>query len=165
MSWGENMEILYYQSWFRYKKIPRNPLEEEVAQQYHGKGKPYVAVVSEGGSITHVIEVGKTSVHVLFMDLQGDNYLSYDFQRKNEDDVFLSAAYYYEYEVHEMVENIMFSFHENGELIMAKWDSKTGNLEESEAMVDVACNWDKYPEFGEYSRLLQEERERINATD
>ncbi len=153
------MEQLYYKSWFRSKNLPQNLLQEEVARQYHMKGKPYVVVVSEDGNITHVIEIRENSVCVNFMNVQGDNYLSYSFQRKKADDVFLSAAYYHKYEEHEEVENIMFSFHENGELIMAKWDRKSGELEESEAMVDVACNWDKYPEFGEYSRLMQEERD------
>ena len=136
----EKMEISYYQSWFRYKKIPRNPLEEEVARQYHEKGEPYVVVVSEEGIITHVIEVSKVSVQVLFMDSCGDNFLSYDFQRKNEQDVFLSAAYYYKYEEHEDVENMMFSFHEDGELIMSKWNRKSGSLEEKEMMADVTGN-------------------------
>ena len=152
------MELSYYQSWFRFKKVPQNMLQEDIAQQYHMDGKPYVVVVSDAGITTHVIEVSKNSVHVIFMDEQEDDYLSYDFQRK-KDDVFLSAAYYHVYEEHELIENVMFSFHENGELIMSKWNKKSGELEESEAMVDVSCNWDKYPEFGEYLNLMQKERE------
>lgn len=30
--------------------------------------------------------------------------------------------------------------------------------EERESLVDVSCNWDKFPDFGKYSNLIVEER-------
>ena len=43
---------------------------------------------------------------------------------------------------------------------MEKRDLLSGEIEEREAVVDVSCNWEDFPKFGDYSRLLILERKK-----
>lgn len=56
---------------------------------------------------------------------------------------------------------MVFGFKQNGELYMEKRDLLSGEIEEREAVVDVSCNWEDFPKFGDYSRLLILERKKI----
>lgn len=93
------------------------------------------------------------------MNENTERYLTYAFNRKSEKDIFLNAAYFYNYHNEIQTEIMVFSFNEDGELYMEKRDLINGEVETRESIVDVSCNWEKYPEFGEYSRLIVLERE------
>lgn len=43
---------------------------------------------------------------------------------------------------------------------MEKRDLLSGEIEEREVVVDVSCNWDDFPDFGDYTKLLILEREK-----
>lgn len=73
----------------------------------------------------------------------------------------INAAYYHSYEAEKEIELMVFGFKQNGELYMEKRDLLSGEIEEREAVVDVSCNWEDFPKFGDYSRLLILEREKI----
>ena len=53
-----------------------------------------------------------------------------------------------------------FNFKDTGELFMARRNNEIKIVEEREANVNVSCNWEEYPEFGDYSRLIILEREK-----
>ena len=43
---------------------------------------------------------------------------------------------------------------------MVRRNNEIKVVEEREANVNVSCNWEEYPEFGDYSRLIILEREK-----
>lgn len=97
-------------------------------------------------------------IFVNFINDSQVRYLTYAFHRERNDDIFLNAAYYHNYEEGVEKELTIFGFKTNGELLMEKRNLLSGDMEEKESRVDVSGNWDKYPEFGDYFRLLQLER-------
>ncbi len=73
--------------------------------------------------------------------------------------MFLNAVYYYNYQNGKETENFFYNFKESGEMIAERRALVAGNVEAKENLVDVSCNWEKYPEFGKYSRLTILERD------
>lgn len=123
------------------------------------EGNRYTAVLSEKDAVKNVIEIHKDGVIVRFMDENEQTYLLYGFRRKSEEEMFLNTVYYYNYQNGKETENIFYNFKESGEMIAERKDLITENAEAKENLVDVSCNWEKHPEFGEYSRLTILERD------
>ncbi len=153
------MEILYCMKWSLHKKRPIEVISQSTAFAKHCEGNRYTVVLSEKGVVNNVIELDKDGIIVRFMDEKERTYLLYGFRRKNQEEIFLNTVYYYNYENEKEIENIFYNFQENGEMFIERRDLVTGNIEERESIVNVSCNWEKYPEFGEYSRLIILERE------
>lgn len=153
------MKILYCKKWWFHKQKPINILNEEIARSNHLKGEDYTAVLSQYGVIRYIIEISKADVFVNFIDDNERKYLTYTFHKKTEDKIFLSAAYYHYYETEK--ELLIFAFKENGKLYMEKRNLMNGEVDEREAVVDVSCNWEKIPEFGDYLNLIVLERQKI----
>ncbi len=125
------MEILYCMKWSLHKKRPIEVISQSTAFAKHCEGNRYTVVLSEKGVVNNVIELDKDGIIVRFMDEKERTYLLYGFRRKNQEEIFLNTVYYYNYENEKEIENIFYK----------------------------SCNWEKYPEFGEYSRLIILERE------
>lgn len=155
------MEILYCDKWWLHRKEPTGILDLSTAEKRHETGKNYTAVLCEDNIVEYVIEVSAKSIIVRFMNDDINVYLTYIFQRKSEDNIFLSSAYYYKYGNggDKETELITYRFTENGELYMEKDDLISDEVEEKESVVDVSGNWDKFPNFGKYDHLIEEERE------
>lgn len=154
------MEILYCKKWWLQKKCPIDILDVKTAKQNHLKGEGYTAVLSRDGIIEYIIEISEKDIFVRFMNENKERYLTYAFNRKSKKDIFLNAAYFYNYNDAIQTEMMVFSFNEEGELYMEKRNLINGDVETRESIVDVSCNWEKYPEFGEYSGLAVLEREK-----
>ena len=89
-----------------------------------------------------------------------EKYLTYAFHREKEDDLFLNAVYYHDYDENNIETQILiFGFETTGQLFMEKRNLLTGDVEEREAKVDISCNWEKFPKFGDYDSLIKKERE------
>lgn len=155
------MEIFYCRKWWFPRKKPIEILNEETARSSHLKGEEYTAVLKQNDIFSHIIEISKKDVFVHFMDDNGMNYITYAFH-KEEERLFMNAAYYHNYENEKEIELMVFSFKKDGELCMEKRNLISGEVDEREAVVDVSCNWDVFPEFGNYSRLLVLERKMNN---
>ena len=140
--------------WSLHRKKAIEVIDKDVALAKHNKGIGYTVVLSEMGIITNVIEVEKEGVVVRFMNEDIETYLLYGFQRCGETDIFLNMVYYYNYQNSQEIENIFFNFKENGEMAIERRNLITGELEEKEAIVDVSCNWERFPEFGDYLKLV-----------
>lgn len=153
------MEVLYCNKWSLHRKRPLEVLDSDVAYKRHCDGQRYTAVLSENGIVNYVIEVDEGGVIVRFMNNDTQTYLLYGFRRKNEDDIFMNTVYYYEYQDGKQTEHMIFNFKENGELYMEKRNMITGDVDARESIVDVTCNWEKFPHFGDYSKLIVLERE------
>lgn len=153
------MEILYCKKWWFARKRPIDILDEKTAYNNHIFGKEYSVVMSQSGIICCILDISLNDIFVNFMNVEGEKYLTYAFHREKEDDIFLNAVYYHNYENNKETEMVIFGFNINGELCMEKRDLICGDVEERESIVDVSCNWDKYPKFGDYSSLIVQERE------
>ena len=153
------MEIMYCKKWWFPRKRPIEILEEEIAHNNHLQGEEYTAVLSQNGLIKYILEISKNDVFVNFMDSDVRKYLTYAFHRETDDDIFLNVDYYHRYEREKETELIIFSFEKSGRMNIEKQNLVNGYLDTKETFTEVACNWDKFPEFGNYSSLIVEERE------
>ncbi len=84
-------------------------------------------------------------------------YLIYQFTLINEK-LFLTGAYYYEYEKGEKIGHTIFSFKDDGKMLCEKKNYKSNEIEEREGIVDVSVNWEDIPEFGDYESIIRTER-------
>ena len=65
--------------------------------------------------------------------LSGEDY-TYAFHKEN-DKLFLNAAYYHSYEAEKEIELMVFGFKQSGELYMEKRDLLSGEIEEREKIM------------------------------
>lgn len=152
------MEMIYCKKWWFPEKEFFEIMNEETARKNHSKNKDYTVVLKQNDKVSYVVEMTRNDVFVHFMNDNEVQYLIYDFHKEN-DRLFLNAVYYYNYQGEKESELMIFGFEKSGELYMEKRDLLTGEIEEREAVVDVSCNWEDFPKFGDYSRLLILERE------
>ena len=149
------MNILYCKKWWFARKTPIDILDEIEAQYNHNNGLQYCVVISEGGINQYILEISQNDIFVNFINDSQHRYLTYAFHRERNDDIFLNATYYHNYEEGIEKELIIFGFKTNGELLMEKRNLISGDVEEKESKVDVSGNWDKYPIFGSYTSLIK----------
>jgi len=154
------MEIEYCDRWSSITKEPFNDFDIEKARQNHIKGKVYTAIIKEDGDITNTIEITGKYINVRFFNEHCTPYLSYVFDVKDNANVFLSSIVYHSYdeEGNKKLESLIFSFHENGYIVMELNDFIKNECVEKDLNADVSTNWEKFPEFGEYEHLLVKER-------
>ena len=155
------MNIIYCAEWALYKKQPHNILSKHEAKEKFINDGTYAAVLYENDNVKNVIEIDEVSLTVRFYDDNLDNYLIYGFV-KRDGKLFMNMACHYAYQNHEKNEHMIFNFKENGEMIAEKMNYVTGEVEERLAVVDVSCNWEEFPEFGEYYDVIRVEREKKN---
>ena len=67
-------------------------------------------------------------------------------------------ANHWNYSNGEIIETILFNFKETGEMIVAKTNQLTNEVEEMESVVDVSSNWEEVVEFGQYQNVIRIER-------
>lgn len=154
------MELVYCDKWSKIKKEPWNIIDSEKARECHNSKIPYSVLIRESGRITHVVEVVEKFISVDFMTDFLKPYLSYTFDIKDNNKLFLKSAYFTEYDnnTKESLTKLFFRFTENGYTAMEKVNIRTGESEERESQGSVDSNWDVFPNFGEYKYLLREER-------
>ena len=128
----------------------------EEARALHDGNDPYVAVIEENGTLQNVLEFGSDHIVITFY---ADNrmYLVYDFVKK-WNRVFLKGASYYEVNNGEAFEVMSFNFAEDGYTYMEKYSISGTDVDAREYTGDVTANWDEYPQFAEYGRILKSER-------
>lgn len=153
------MKIIYCTEWSLFKKQPHNILSEQNAKKKFASEGTCVAVLYENDNVKNVIEIDEMSLTVRFYNENLENYLLYGFVKK-KDKLFLNMAYHYTYLNNQKVEHTLFNFKENGEMIAEKKDYISGVVEERKSIVDVSCNWEPFPEFGNYFGVIRVEREK-----
>ena len=153
------MKIVYCMEWSLLKKQPHVILTEQDAKEKYIREGTYVSVLYENDKVKNVIEIDEMSVTVRFYNDNLENYLLYGFIKK-DGKLFLNTAYHYTYKEGKKVEHILFNFKENGEMFIETRDFVTGSVEEKEAIVDVSCNWEPFPAFGDYNGLIRVNRDK-----
>ena len=91
------MEKIYCKKWWFPRKKAIEILNEETARNNHLNGKDYTVVLKQNNMVSYVVEIAKNDVFVHFMNDNEINYITYAFQKEN-DKLFLNAAYYHNYE-------------------------------------------------------------------
>jgi len=153
------MELTYYKKWFIREKKAINELSYEEAKEKHLKKEPYTVLVKDDNIIKYIIDIASRFILVNFMNDRLRPYLIYEFHVKENNKIFLKMASYYEYnEDEERTESILFNFSENGKIAMERRNLTNQEMEERDLDYSVDCNWDEFPDFGNYERLLNEER-------
>ena len=152
------MKTIYCKRWSLFRKQPHGIISKSEAKDKHINGESYVAVIYEAEKIKHVIEIDEASLTVRFYNENQENYLLYGFVKKG-DKLFLNAAYHYLYDNGEKIEMTLFNFKETGELFMERSNNASEEVEQRDAIVDVVCNWEVFPQFGEYQGVIKVERE------
>ncbi|MBP1590662.1 MAG: hypothetical protein ILP22_01310 [Oscillospiraceae bacterium] len=153
------MKTVYCKKWSVFRKQPHDIITEQEAKLRHEKDEAYTAVIynSNHETVRYVVDVNSRFIVVNFFNEELENYLMYGF-KKTEGKLFLNTAYYYRFQDNKEIEHIYFNFKENGDMVAEKKDYIKNIVEESEYKVDVSCNWECIPKFGEYQELLKEER-------
>ena len=154
------MKIVYCNEWSLFYKEPLEIWDKDVALECHNTGKRYSALIYEDNILKNVIELDKDGAIVRFYDKDMNVFLLYGFRRKDNNKLFLNAAYHYLYKNATKIEQTIFNFKDTGELFMERRNIESKNVEEREAIVDVSYNWEEYPEFGNYCSLIRVEREK-----
>ena len=153
------MELTYYKKWFIREKKAINELSYEEAKEKHLKKEPYTVLVKDDNIIKYIIDIASRFILVNFMNDRLRPYLIYEFHVKENNKIFLKMASYYEYnEDEERTESILFNFSENGKIAMERRNLTNQEMEERDLDYSVDCNWDEFPDFGNYEHLLNEER-------
>ena len=103
------MEIIYCKKWWFPRKKSIEIFNEETARNNHLSGEDYTVVLKQNDMVSYVVEMAKNDVFVHFMNDNEVNYITYAFHKEN-DKLFLNAAYYHSYEAEKEIELMVFGF-------------------------------------------------------
>ena len=156
-------EQRYAEKWLVLDRKALNAISPTEAAQRHASRVEYAAIIGDPDSPSHVVSLAGPWVTVSFLDDDRREYLLYSFKEVRPGNVFLSQAIYREFieDSGEVSSATIFAFRENGKIIIERHDMSTDQIETRKAQADAAPNWDRYPEFGQYDSLLQEERHSL----
>lgn len=160
------MVIQYFQKWVQIKKAPAVPFSLEEAQMRHQERKPYVAIISDDHKPLYVVDIAADWVSVSFLDDWARIYLDYDFRELRKGELFLNRAIHRQYKDgrDDILLSVMFKFEPDGKIYIERRNYETSIIEEKESFADPAVNWEKFPQFGEYSSLCRANRDAGSVT-
>ena len=149
----------YAEKWLVLDRRSLNPLTRAEAQRRHEFREEYAALIGHPEAPSHVVSLVGPWVKVSFLDDDRREYLLYSFKEIRPGHLFLKQAIHREFdETGELSVATIFAFEEKGKIIMERQDRKRDEVETRKAKADPAPNWERFPEFGSYETLLQEER-------
>ncbi|HEX6832169.1 MAG TPA: hypothetical protein VF132_01440 [Rudaea sp.] len=153
--------MTYSEDWSLGSHEPRNPLSVDAAADRHAKRLRYAVAISNSSSPDAVILMTGKSAQVEFFDENRRAFLSFQFQEKKPDHLFLSMA------THRVFSGgndkpttaVTFTFQEDGSGYVREYDGATKQTVVRQiGPSDVSHHWEPYPEFGRYEGLLRRER-------
>ncbi|WP_436873939.1 hypothetical protein [Kosakonia sacchari] len=161
-------DVFYCKSWFRAKNKPIDIWLEKKAYKKHIAGESYTALIGSDSTPSCFIEVIKDKgwVGVSFLNDKLQEYLLYNFKILGDDRLFLSMAIYREFAERDgegvgilnVSHGTTYIFNEDGSTVVREEQFHPYKLKESLTTVDVAGNYDTFPDFGEYDSLIRKER-------
>ncbi|MBY0563043.1 MAG: hypothetical protein K2P58_02555 [Hyphomonadaceae bacterium] len=154
--------LFYCEKWFRHDKVPIELLSEAQAKARHKKGALYTVLVGSETRPNSFLEVvGENAfVSVNFLDDELRDYLTYAFQRVEDGRLFLSAVTRREYQpgTDKIAKAELYYFNREGSVSVRLVDAEAKREQTGSREIDVATNYEAWPEFGRYEHLLQRER-------
>lgn len=152
--------LFYCKSWFRAKKRPTELWPTEIARAAHDAGQPYDVLVGSVDKPFCFVTVTKGFVGVNFLDEHLRVSLDYGFSEIEPRTLFLKDATHREFEGENdaAVRGTIYHFDTDGMARITRRDMRLGAQDISDAIVDVSANYERWPEFGQYARLITAER-------
>ncbi|WP_395647347.1 hypothetical protein [Terricaulis sp.] len=158
--------LSYARGWFRTEKMVIDPLTPEAARALHDAGALYTVIVGPAEKPRAFLEVsGETGyVGVNFLDAELRAYLTYDFQRRGDEPLFLSGGSYAEFvgRTDDVALWEQYRFFKEGRVHVSRSRKADETEEVGERSIDVSANYEAWPDFGDYRRLLIIERDIIS---
>lgn len=157
---------LYNKTNYCERKDKDEKLLEEVALEAHRNEWVYYVTIYKNDSPFCFLEINKGFYRVCFLDEYARKYLSYDFTDNfvniKPDKLFLSHVVIWGFDrnTDKVIKTTSYSFNPNGVLRITERNLLTNEQIDREAQnkIDTTANWEDYPEFGEYDKLIQIER-------
>jgi hypothetical protein len=154
--------------WSRRRKRIYNEWPKSELENLHNERKPYVLCMGNDKDHPYCfIEINNDAMYVGFLDEMKREYLGYAFEEKKPGKLFLTEAIYWEFygDTDDRKQKTKYFFNPNGSLQIHQIDSKTneGEILTAKNPVDVSANWEDYPEFGHYEKLIKKERVSLTA--
>jgi hypothetical protein len=155
------MTAAYCERWFRQQKRPTRPMSETDARGAHAARHLYTVVLGDNGLPERFLEINNDYVGVGFLDGLKREYLSYQFQEKAPDRLFLSMATYRDFEgdSDRVKSATTYYFGVDGVVTVETQDFSSQFRQEKKVVADVTGNWERYPDFGDYSGLSRLNRD------
>lgn len=160
------MQISYCTKWSRHNRRPWDMLSEMQARTAHENGKLYTALIGNPLRPDCFLEVTAfRSVCVEFLDAALRTYLSYSFQEKRPNELFISMSRRPQFpnETDPPDRATVLFFKTDGQLHIERFLSNPDGIGsklvgEESRVVDVTYNWERYPKFGDYAGLATRDR-------
>lgn len=138
----------------------------KIKPEKHESGELYTVLIGSDVKPACFINITKNAgwVSVGFLDQELREYLFYSFKLINDNKLFLSMAVHREFAENEgagilnVSSGTTYIFNEDGNTTVREERFNPYKLEESQTMVDISGNYDKFPEFGKYDLLIRKER-------
>ncbi|MBG6032870.1 lytic transglycosylase [Proteus hauseri] len=163
-----NQNVFYCKEWSIGYKEPIDLYSENKARKKHEFGELYTVLIGSDVEPSCFINITKNAgwVSVGFLDQELREYLFYSFKVINDNKLFLSMAVHREFAKNEgegagilnVSSGTTYIFNEDGNTIVREEQFNPYKLEESQTMVDISGNYEKFPEFGKYDLLIRKER-------
>ncbi|WP_122385338.1 lytic transglycosylase [Pseudomonas savastanoi] len=153
--------IFYCKSWFRLKHRAIDPMDEATANALHLAKKPYTALIGSDSKPACFVEMilDKNMVGVGFLDDHQREYLTYQFQCLDSETLFLTMAIHREFDdAGKISVGTSYIFKESGELLIRREQLNPHKLEEAKSHFEPKDNYEKIPEFGDYSNVTKVNR-------
>ena len=151
----------YYSHWHRWKKQPVNHLGCVAAHSCHEGRLPYTVVARAPCMGSHrfisAIKFQGTQITLAMLDRRYRDYLTCQFEERDNGKVFLGAATYREYrgDCDSIAITEEYVFQENGAVHFEKHHFQDGVLASRTGKMDIIWNWEPYPAFGDYDSMLE----------
>ncbi|MBN2991227.1 lytic transglycosylase [Pseudomonas cedrina subsp. fulgida] len=148
--------IFYSKFWFRAKRCAIEPINESTARAKHQAGKSYTALIGSEATPFCFVEmlIDKGMVGVGFLDDEGHEYLTYQFNYLDESQLFLSMATHREFEGDKVSLGITYIFGRQGDLVIRRERMSLYTVEEAQSTFEPAGNYEVAPKFGDYSGVI-----------
>ena len=159
--------MFFCERWGGNYKRPVGQMTPEKAKKRHAAGKPYSVLIGSDTQPKAEVFVGKNSAQVGFFDQNLNEYILYQFSRKNDenssDRLFLNYALTREFNNNNEIKlAYRYIFKPDGRVHIDRIVLHPEPMEQDmDTTADLSENWSDYPEFGEYDDLLRIDRSPV----
>ena len=154
------MDVHYCRSWFRARKRATDMCDEGRARSAHDSRQLYTALLGSATAPSCFVEFNMDYAGVEFLDHLLREGLTYAFQEKRPEKLYLSMATERKFDgdTDKVIWGITYYFDEDGHVAIEEEDFVADTLTKAETYLDVSANWEPYPEFGEYESITRKDR-------
>ena len=160
------MQISYCTQWSRQNHRPHDSLTEAQARTAHEKRKLYTVLVGNHLKPDCFLEITAfRSICVEFLDATLRTYLTYSFQEKRPNELFISMSRRPQFpnNLDPPDRATVLFFETDGQLAIVRHEANPDGIgskivDRETRVVDVTYNWERYPRFGDYAGLATRDR-------